>query len=160
MVLAQAAIYVFLLVFTMYLAYRALWVVFFLFNFRFWQTVLVKILPEFMNSLTAGEEFLLLTIVSIISYTALLLTTLKIPIIRYIMLVILFVAAIRVYSLQDILFMKDFLSEKGMWDWDYWINQLRSIFSFNTEEIIGMFNGILDTFVGFFEKMTEFIRGL
>lgn len=160
MVLAQAAIYVFLLVLTMYLAYRALWVVFFLFNFRFWQMIFDKIMPEFMGSLSTGEEFLLLTIVSIVSYTALLLTTLKIPIIRYILLVILFVAAIRVYSLQDVLFMKDFLTEKGMWDLDYWINQLRAIFSFNTEEIIGMFSGILDTFVGFFVKIVEFIRGL
>jgi hypothetical protein len=159
MVLAQIAIYVFLLVFTLYLAYRAVWIIFFLFNFRFWQMIFEKFSPDFISSLTSGEEFLLLTFVSIVSYTTLFFTTIRMPIIRYILLAVLFVAAIRVYSLQDILFFKDYLSNNGQWDLDYWIEQLKDVFTFDAKEIIGMFNGILDTFVGFFSKIIAALKG-
>lgn len=158
MVLAQIGIYIFFLVFTLYLAYRALWIVFFLFNFRFWQLIMESFAGDFFSSLTPLQQFLMLLIISIISYTALFFATIRMPLIRYLLLAVLFVAAIRVYSVADILFFKDYLDASGLWGFDSWKKQLTELFSFESGEIAGMFDNAVQVFVDFFMKIIDAVR--
>ena len=158
MILAQVGIYIFLLVFTLYLAYRALWIVFFLFNFRFWQLIMEKFANDFLVSLTPLQQFLLLALISLLSYTALFFLTIRMPFIRYILLVVLFIAAIRVYSISDILFFKDYFIESGLGDLEFWKKQLKELFSFESGEIVNMFDGILQSLVDFFMKIIDAVR--
>lgn len=160
MVLAEIAVYIFVFVFILYLSYRALWVVFFLFAFRFWDMILNKYALETFSTLTTGQKFLLLLILALITYLSVILTTLKMPLLRYVFLTVLIVAAIRVYSLSDILFFKDYLAEQGMWDFDYWINQVKKTFTLSPTQIIGLFEKVIGTFVDFFMKMVEVIRSV
>lgn len=160
MLLAEIAIYIFLFVLILYLSYRVMWVVFFLFAFRFWDMILNKFSFEALETLTPKQRFMLLVILAFVTYLSVVLTTMKIPMLRYIFLAILIIAAIRVYSLTDILFFKDYLEASGMWSMDYWINQVKKVFSLKPEQIIGMFEKVFSVFVEFFVKMVNAIRGI
>lgn len=160
MIIAQAALYIFAFTFIMYMAYRVLWLVFFLFAFRFWEMILNHFSGDWLLTLTSLEKFFLLVIVSFITYLAVYLTTMKMPIVRYLFLAVLVVAAIRVYSVQDILFFKDYFVNNGMWSMDYWIKTIKDLFSISPQQVLGLIDNIINVLVSFFSKMFELIRGM
>ncbi|MFP3725739.1 hypothetical protein U8V72_11110 [Priestia filamentosa] len=160
MVLVKIALYIFIFTLIMYLAYRALWLIFFLFNFRFWEIVIEKYFPHFAGNLQPFHKIMLLTFIAFISYLFLYTLTMKMPIIRYILLAVLFVVAIREYSITDILFFKDYLKNNGMWGMDYWYEQIRKLFSLKEGDIITSFNEVLDNFVNFFLNIVKEIKKL
>lgn len=160
MLLAKIALYIFIFTFVMYLAHRALWLIFFLFNFRFWEMIMMQFTNEFFASLTPIQKFLILTLLSIVSYLSIFFTTIKMPLIRYIFLAVMFIASIRVYDISDIFLFKDYLVESGMWGFDYWVGQIKSVFSLESGGILKLAEEVMGVFVNFFVKIVEAVRAL
>jgi len=158
MVLVKIALYIFIFTFVMYMAYRALWLIFFLFNFRFWEMLLLKLSPDFFASLQTSHKIILLTFLSIISYLLIYILTMKMPLIRYILLAVLFVIAIKQYSVSDILVFKDYFEKNGMWSMDYWYAEIKKPFNLKEGEIFKNINEVFNDFVGFFLKMIDAIK--
>jgi hypothetical protein len=153
MFLAEIAMYIFLLTFVLYLSFRVMWLVFFLFTFRFWEIVMFSVAGDFMLSLTSFQKFALLFIIAMVTYLAIFFSTLSFPIIRVIVLGLLFIFIIRKYSIMEILTFKDYFVATGMWDWDYWIGQIRAVFTFDTDKIFGLFDKVIGNVADFFTKI-------
>jgi hypothetical protein len=158
MFLAKIAIYIFVFTFVLFLAYRALWLIFFLFNFRFWEMIMTKIAPGFLHTLSPLQSFMLFAILAFITYLSIFFTTMKMPLIRYIFLAVMFIAAIRVYNISDILFFKDYFQKSGMWSLDFWIKQIRAVFTLNSGQMLNMGQGVIQNFVDFFVKIVKAVK--
>lgn len=160
MLLVKIALYIFAFFFIMYLAHRALWLIFFLFNFRFWEMVMLKYANGFFESLEPSHRIIFLIFVSVISYLMIYFTTMKMPLIRYVLLGVMFILAIRTYDISDIFMFKDYFEKSGMWGMDYWSKEIRGVFSLKEGDIFGMFQDVCNVFVKFFLNLFDSVKKL
>lgn len=160
MLLIEIALYIFLFTFIIFISARVLWIVFFLFCYRFWEIIFNTHFEDFISNLTNLEKFFFLFLVALLTYLIIHFSTMKFIVLRYIFLIALMLYTLRMYSFSDILFFKDYFVEKGWWDLNFWFEQIRKSFTLSPEEIMNVFNKILNNIVNFFVKIIDFVRSL
>ena len=72
------------------------------------------------------DYYILIVIVSIITYVLVLLATKDIPILRYVFLLVMAIYTIRIHDIADILIFKDLFEAAGVWDLAYWETYYRT----------------------------------
>lgn len=154
MLLLEIAAYIMFTVFIMIVASRILWLVFFLFCFRIWETLVTyELLSTYMQITNVRDYFILLLILSAATYFLVMLVTKDIPFLRYVFLLVMVIYTLRMHEITDILFFKDYLEAAGLWDLEFWKAQWKQLLSFSIADFQNIIANIWDKFVSFFERI-------
>lgn len=160
-VLLEVAAYIFFIVFVLVVATKVLWLVFFLFNFRVWESILTyEYLSKFIDFTVPRDYYILIIIISIVTYALVLLATQGIPVLRYILLLVMVLYTIRIYDIADILLFKDHLEASGVWNLSYWKEQGKELISFSSDDAEGIFQSLWNKFWGGINRFFDYIKGL
>jgi uncharacterized membrane protein YobD (UPF0266 family) len=131
MILVQISAYILFFTLILFIATRALWIVFFIFSYRFWEAILSKeVLHKYIHFKGDFDYYIFIIIIALITYFAVVIAanSLTSPILKYIFLVVMMFYTFQKYSFEDIFFFKDYLKAHGMWGLDYWTNQIKEVF--------------------------------
>ena len=128
---------------------RILWLLFLLFCYRFWEMFLpLDKISQFIQLTHDWHYHLMLWILAAITYFCVYFLTMEMQFIRYIVLLIIAFFVIRHYEITDIFFFKDYLDAHGMWSLDYWVNQVKEIFTSSSEEKESLFGKVWEDVKG------------
>lgn len=159
--LIEVAIYLFFIVFMMIIATKALWIIFFLFCFRFWESILTyEFLSTYIDFAVQRDYYICIILVTAITYFLVILSTRGIPLLRYLLLLVMMIYTIRIYEIADILVFKDHLVAMGVWDWGYWKGQLLEILSFSIEDFISIISSIWEKIWSVCTRFIGYIKNL
>jgi hypothetical protein len=131
MFIVHLASYIFFITIIIFLATRILWLVFFLFSYRFFESILPVSWFQQHIDLVPGSDYdyyILLIIITAITYFAVMISTRSIPILKYFFLLAVTLYVLRKYQFADVFFFRDYLQAHGMWSLQYWIDEIRSVF--------------------------------
>lgn len=162
MILVQIAAYILFITAIIIIASQALWIVFFIFSFRFWSLVISKEwMAEHLNVMSSVDYRIIIAILAAITYAAVHIAcrTITSPILKYIFLVIMALFVFRHYSFNDIFFLKDYFSSKGMWSLDYWITQVKNLFSLKENTIVGIFKSVGTNIADVVQRLWGYVNG-
>ena len=160
MEILQIAMYLFFIAFVLAVATKVLWLVFFLFNFRVWESILTyEFLSRYIEFSHMRDYYILIVIVSIITYVLVLLATKDIPILRYVFLLVMAIYTIRIHDIADILIFKDVFEAAGVWDLAYWEKQIDDLLHFSVEDFQHKIGGMWESFWGGIKHFFGYIRG-
>jgi hypothetical protein len=161
MELIEIASYIFFFVFIMFVTPKAMWLIFFLFCFRFWESLLSwEFLSSHISFAVQRDYYIFIVILTIVTYFLVMLFTRGIPILRYVLLVVLVIYTIRIYNISDILVFKDHLESLGLLDLSYWKGQLDEMLSFSIEDFQNIFIGIGDKILSIVERFVGYVKGI
>lgn len=159
----ELAIYIVIITSLIYFSQFFLWIVFGLFSYRFWTVVLPyetfsKIIPfDKMSHYTIA-----ILILAAITYFGVMLCTQSIPFLKYVFLLVMALYTLREHSISDVMFFKDYLEGKGMWNIQYWIDAVKNIFTIseNPDGVLGIFKAIGEKILGTINAFANYIKGL
>lgn len=156
----QIAMYLFFIIFILIVATKVLWLVFFLFNFRVWESVLTyDFLSQYIQFSHVRDYYILIVIISAVTYGLVLLATKDVPILRYIFLVVMAIYTIRIHDIADILIFKDLLEAAGWWDLNYWKDQFSELLHFSIDDFQAKIADIWNSFWGGLTRFFGYIKG-
>lgn len=135
MEILQIAMYLFFIAFVLAIATKVLWLVFFLFNFRVWESILTyDFLSQYIQFGQMRDYYIIIIIISVITYVLVLLATKDVPVLRYIFLLVMAIYTIRMHDIADIVLFKDLFEQAGLWDFGYWKGQFNELIHFSVED--------------------------
>jgi hypothetical protein len=161
MILVQIAAYILIITAIVVIASHALWLVFFLFAFRFWEAVISKAwMAEHLHVVSAVDYRIIILIIAAITYFAVHIATnqLGAGLLKYIFLLVMALYVFRHYTFEDIFFLKDYLTSKGMWSMDYWITQGKNVFSMKENTIVEVFKSIGQNIADFCGRLWGYVH--
>ena len=162
MILVQIAAYILFITAIIVIASHALWIVFFIFSFRFWEIIVSKAwMAEHLHVVSDTDYRIIIAILAAITYGAVHVAcmTTSTPILKYIFLIVMGLFVFRAYSFHDIFFFKDYFESKGMWSLDYWVGQVKNVFSMKENTIIEVFKSVGKGIVDFVERLWGYVHG-
>lgn len=161
MELMELAMYLFFIVFMMIIATKALWIIFFLFCFRFWESILTyEFLSGYIDFAVQRDYYICIVILTVISYFMVVLSTHGIPLLRYLLLLVMMIYTVRIYEIADIMVFKDHLVAIGVWDWDYWKTQIKEMLSFSVEDFQNIIANLWNKVWNVCERLIGYIKGI
>lgn len=159
----ELAIYIVIISSLIHFSRPFLWIVFALFAYRFWTLILpYKTFSKIIPFDKTSHYVIALILLTAIIYFLVMWCARSLPIVQYALLIVMALYTLREYSISDVLFFKDFLVSKGMWDISYWVNAVKDIFkiSEHPDGILGIFKEIgekimnaLGTFADYLKKI-------
>lgn len=161
MILVQIAAYVLFITGIIVIASNALWIVFFIFSFRFWEIIVSKAwLAEHLHVTSSVDYRIIIAILAALTYAAVhtACMTIASPTLKYIFLIVMALFVFRKYDFHDIFFLKDYFQSKGMWSLDYWVGEVKNVFSLKENTIIGIFKSIGQNIVDFVERLWGYVH--
>ena len=159
----ELAIYIVLIVSLIHFSQYFLWLIFGLFAYRFWSLLLPF---ETLSKITLFEKhiyyMILIIILAAITYAIVMWCTISVPFLRYVLLGIIALYTLRVYSISDVMFFKDWFVSHGMWDVNYWKDAVKNIFkiSENPDGILGIFKSIGQKIMDTIGAFANYIKSL
>lgn len=160
--LITIAAYILFITLILFIATRALWLVFLLFCYRFFEGLLpYEKLVEHIGFKNVTDYHLFIFILSLVVYFAVVVAcnTITTPILKYIFLVVMMLYVFKKYDFHDIFLFKDYLEAKGMWGLDYWVEQLKSIFTTSVDDKKDVFKDAWDGTMNFFKRLWSYVSG-
>ncbi|QST03020.1 hypothetical protein IMZ31_20960 (plasmid) [Pontibacillus sp. ALD_SL1] len=140
---------------------RILWIVFFFFVYRFWELVLTyEFLSSYISFEMKKDYYLILIIITIVTYGLVMLSARHTPILQYVFCVVMILYTLRVHSLSDVFLFKDYLEARGMWDLGYWKDQLGGLFDITMDDVKGSLEKVWAAIVSFFSRLADYVKGL
>lgn len=159
MVLVKLAAYILAITVVLTLATRVMWLLFILFAFRTWNAILpLDFLSSHLPFINSGSYFFSILALAIGTYYLVVQFTKDYEWVRYIVLLLMTIWVFRNYSLADVFLFKDWLVNSGYWGVDYWIEQVKQIFTTDTEQLETTFGNIFEEVFGWFVQVWEFIK--
>lgn len=163
MMWVELAIYIVIIVSLIHFSQYFLWLIFGLFAYRFWSLMLpYQALSKVIHFEKMSHYTITIVILAIVTYTLVMLCTQSIPFLRYVFLLTMAVYTLRVYSVSDVMFFKDYFVSHGMWSSEYWVNAVKNIFSIskNPNGILGIFKSIGQSIVNGLNSFAHYIKAL
>ncbi|PGK51558.1 hypothetical protein CN918_27590 [Priestia megaterium] len=159
----ELAIYLFIITSLIYFSEYFLWIIFALFTYRVWLQLLpyhtfIKIIPFEKMS----HYYIAIIVLALITYFLIMFFTQSLPLIKYVFLLIMAVYTLRTYSISDVVLFRDYFEASGMWNMDYWKEQVKTMFdvSKNPDGILGIFKKVGDAVLNVFTSFANYIKGL
>lgn len=160
MIIAKIAAYIIAIVAILGLSVKFLWLFFILFMYRTYASIVPF---EWIQQIGLNNHFIYFVIIltlTLVTYGLLLRYTVDLPWIKFIVLFLLMLWVFKNYSFQDIFLLKDYLESKGMWNLDWYKNQIKEIFNTGPEGFLELFKrGFQDVF-SVFEKLINGISSV
>lgn len=163
MILVEIAAYILFITLILFFSTRVLWLFFLLFCYRFWESVLTyEVLSKYIHFSHDRDYFLVLIIISVLTYFIVMAATQSVEFLRYILLLVMALYVLRQpeYGIKEVLMFKDYLEANGMWNMDYWVQQIKNLFTAKDSDILGVFEKIADSFINFFKRIQGYIQNL
>jgi len=162
-ILVEIAAYILFITLILFYSTRVLWLFFLLFSYRFWESVLTyDLLSKYIHFSHDRDYYIVLIIVSVLSYFIVMAATQSVEFLRYILLLAMALYVLRQpeYGIKEVLMFKDYLEAHGMWNLNYWGEQVKNLFKAKDSDILGIFERIADSFVNFFKRLHGYIQNL
>lgn len=153
MVLAEIAMYIFLVTALIVLSYKAVWIAYLLLGFRFVQIIIEGLFPNFTSGWSPWVEIVFYAVLGIVFASSVYFATVPFTLARYIILVIIAVVVLTQYSIKEILFFADFYEEIKVFNLSWLSGQLKELFEIDSE-------GAFDFLKKFGESMKEFLGSI
>lgn len=161
MVLIQIAGYILAITVVLTLASRLMWLLFGLFLFRSFNALIpIETLQLFLPAANSFIYFTVLALMSAGVYFTVMKLTRELEWVRYVILFILTIWVFRHYSLADLLLFKDWLSQSGYWQVEYWTGQAKEVFTGGPDGISSGFLFVFESVMGFLKGLWEGLQGL
>lgn len=160
MIIAKIAAYIIAIVAILGLSVKFLWLFFILFMYRTYASIIPF---DWIQQIGLDNHliyFVIILTLSLITYGLLLRYTVDLPWIKFIVLFLLMLWVFKNYSFQDIFLLKDYLESKGMWNLDWYINQIRDIFNTGPEGFLELFTRVFQDVFSVFEKLINGIASV
>ncbi|MGF7535632.1 hypothetical protein AAGG74_18420 [Bacillus mexicanus] len=153
MIVATIAAYVIAILAVLLLSVKFLWLFFILFAYRTYSSFISF---EWFKKIGIENHFIyfiIILVLSIVTYLLVLRLTVDLIWIRYVLLALMAIWVFKNYQITDILFFKDFFQSKGMWNIDFWTNQMKQIFGTDRDSYASLFSDAFENVFGVTEKL-------
>lgn len=161
MFIIKLAAYILFITLIIYISTRALWLVFLLFCFRFWQAQLsYKFLSQYIPFKNEFDYALLILLLAVATYFLVMYATKRLEVVRYVILLIMVIYVFTTYEIKDIFFFKDFLEKQGMWSMDYWKDQIKTLFTAPQDTVVAIFKEVWSTIWEFMQRFWGYFANL
>jgi len=163
MLLVEIAAYILFITLILFYSTKVLWLFFLLFCYRFYESTLTySFLSKYIHFSHERDYFIIIIILSILTYFGMILLTKNMQFLRYILLLAMALYVLRQpdYGLKEVFLFKDYLKDHGMWNSQYWVDQLKALFLLGDEQHKSIFEKVLDNIISFFQRMIQYVRGL
>lgn len=161
MLLIEIAVYILFITLILFFSTRVLWLFFLLFCYRFWESILtLEKLSKYIDFKQPRDYYIVLIIISVITYFIVLAATQTIPVLQYILLTIMALYVLRHYELRDVLVFKDYFEARGMWNIDYWVGQVKNLFTADKSVFMDIFDSVAKSIGNLFRRMQAYVQGL
>lgn len=137
MILAEIAMYIFIITLIIVLSYKAIWIAFLLVGFRFVQYIIEAFFPNIVDKLDGWMLFVLYASLGIMLASALYFSTFPFVFARYIILVIMFVIVLTKFSLKEIIFFTDYYESLKIFNLEWLSGQLKELFTLDGDGVKG-----------------------
>jgi hypothetical protein len=159
MVIIKLAAYILAITVVLTLASRVMWLLFVLFAFRTWNAVLpLDFLSSHVPIVNGVSYFFIILALAIGTYYLVVQLTKELEWVRYVVLLFMTLWVFRNYSLADVFLFKDWLVAHGYWGVEYWLDQLKEVFTAEPGQIEDTFTGIFEEVFGWFISVWEFVK--
>lgn len=152
-IVATIAAYIIAILAILLLSVKFLWLFFILFAYRTYSSFITF---EWFQKIGIENHFIyfiIILVLAIVTYLLVLRLTMDLIWIRYILLGLMAIWVFKNYQISDILFFKDYLQSKGMWDLNFWSDQFKQIFSTDRDGYASLFADAFDNVFNVTEKL-------
>lgn len=156
MLLVQIAAYILFITLLVHFSTKVLWIVYALFIYRLTEsTFTYAFLLKYFKDMQVSDYYIIIIAITMILYTITMVIILKVPALKYIVLILLIIYIMMKpqYGLSEVFLFKDYLAANGMWNLDFWIQQIKSLFTMENNAIIETFEKIMSNITGFLKRL-------
>ena len=135
MIIAQIVMFILIGVAAITITPKILWLVFFLFCYRFWEAVLpYHWLSKHISFSSERDYYVTLILLASVVYGLIMVVTRNQMVLQYALLGVMVLYTLKEVSLSDVLFFKDYFEAKGMWSISYWTDEGKKLLSFSIDD--------------------------
>lgn len=158
MMLATVTAYILAIVVILGLSVKLMWLMFLLFLYRTYSSFFpFQTVSETLGFADHWIYFGFIFTLSVITYGIIWRFLREVPLLQFILLGVLVLWTFTHYSLSDIFFLKDYLTEKGLWNMDFYVQQVKEIFSTGPEGFSKLFQTVFENVWGIFTKIVDYL---